>query len=239
MKQNLKSKASANEKTNVKMKKAPAIKAAPKKSPPLKMSKAPAPAAKPIQKPATARPSANSKTFSVPQLNNKGDVHHHDVLQMIMDDHKPLKRLIAVLKNQDLSLSARRSAFNEFAPLLTIHAKAEESTLYVHMKKQDGSMRTDGLEGEVEHFLADLMVEETKKTVDKDVWTAKAKVLAELVEHHIAEEEVEMFPEIKKKVEMLDLVRLGEEYLAEKEKVKMDVVHPPVQKREVPLSIRH
>lgn len=234
MKQSLKTKASATGKKS----KAAESKVASKKSVSTKKASS-KPALQVNAAPKQANPKPAAPKQAVRQLEASGEVQHHDILQMILDDHKPLKRLINVLKNLDLSLSARRSAFSEFAPLLTIHAKAEENTLYVHMKKEDQDLRLDGLEGDVEHSLASMMVEDIKQTVEKDVWSAKTKVLAELVEHHIEEEENEMFPEIKKEVEMMDLIRLGEDYSAEKEKIKMDVVHPPVLKSEFPQTIRH
>jgi hypothetical protein len=166
------------------------------------------------------------------------EMQHHDIIQIILEDHKPLKRLIATLKDSEATLNSRRSAFNEFSALLTIHAKSEERVLYVHQKTQV-DMREEGLEGDVEHGLADQLVE-IKQTVDKDLWSARVKVLAELVEHHIKEEEEEQFPEFKKESELVDRIRLGEEYLNEKEKVKVDVLHPAVHKQEPPTqTIRH
>lgn len=166
------------------------------------------------------------------------DGKHYDIIQMILDDHKPLKRCIEILKNSELSLSSRRAAFNEFAPLLTIHAKAEEAVLYT-FEKTEVDMREEAFEGSVEHALAEQMMEEVKQSVDKDIWSAKAKVLAELVEHHIQEEETEMFPELKKETGASDLIRLGEEYQSKKDEIKVDVLHPVVQKQQPVLSVRH
>tara|TARA_B110001454_G_scaffold83721_1_gene80537 strand:+ start:18790 stop:19422 length:633 start_codon:yes stop_codon:yes gene_type:complete len=163
---------------------------------------------------------------------------HHGIVQMILDDHKPLKRCIGILKNSELSLSSRRAAFNEFAPLLTIHAKAEEAVLYTY-EKTEVDMRENAFEGDVEHALADQLVEEVKQSVDKDIWSAKAKVLAELVEHHIKEEETEMFPELKKEADVSDLIRLGEEYQIKKDEIKVGILHPTVQKQHPVMSIRH
>jgi len=166
------------------------------------------------------------------------DGKHYDILQMILDDHKPLKRCIEILKNSELSLSSRRAAFNEFAPLLIIHAKAEEAILYA-FEKTEVDMREEAFEGGVEHALAEQMVEEVKQSVDKDIWSAKAKVLAEFVDHHIKEEETEMFPELKKEAGASDLIRLGEEYQSKKDEIKVEVLHPTVQKQQPVLSVRH
>lgn len=163
---------------------------------------------------------------------------HHDIVQMILDDHKPLKRCIEILKNSEMNLSSRRAAFNELAPLLTIHAKAEEAVLYAFEKTQV-NMREDAFEGDVEHALTEQLIEDVKQSVDKDIWSAKVKVLAEIVEHHIKEEETEMFPELKKEAEAADLIRLGEEYLAEKNKIKGGVLHPSIQREQPFQTVRH
>jgi hemerythrin superfamily protein len=118
------------------------------------------------------------------KVSAKPKIDTADIIQMIMVDHKPLKKLIKVMKDSDQSLSARQKAFEEFAPLLVAHAKPEEQVLYVYMRK-DEDLREESFEGEVEHGLADQMLEEAKRTDDEDLWSAKVKVLAELVEHHI------------------------------------------------------
>lgn len=136
----------------------------------------------------------------------------NDILSIIERDHKPLKKLIKTMKDSEASLPDLRKAFSEFAPLLLNHAKPEEKALYVPMKERDADIRTEGFEGDTEHHIADSLVEEIKATTDKDEWRAKVKVLAELVEHHIEEEEEEMFKEIRKEFDLEERVAMGVEY---------------------------
>jgi len=143
-----------------------------------------------------------------------------DIIDLILDDHKPLKKLIKILKS-DKSLAERRKAFSEFAPLLVRHAKPEEEVLYVEIKKDD-KLRTEGFEGDVEHGLAEQMLDEANVTTDKDLWSARVKVLAELVEHHIQEEEGDLLPDYKKRSEKEDRIALGEQFLAAKENTLRD-----------------
>ena len=135
-----------------------------------------------------------------------------DIITMILADHKPLKKLIKIMKDSDADVSERKTAFEEFCPLLVTHAKPEEQTMYVFMK-EDEELRTEGLEGDVEHGLADQMIEEAKRTDDEDMWCARVKVLAELVEHHIKEEEDELLPDFRKHSELEQRVELGEKFL--------------------------
>ena len=80
-----------------------------------------------------------------------------------------------MLKDSEVSLSERKSAFEEFAPLLASHAKAEEEVLYVAMKKNE-ELREDGFEGDVEYIMADQLLEEIPRTTDEDLWSARVEM---------------------------------------------------------------
>jgi hemerythrin-like domain-containing protein len=135
-----------------------------------------------------------------------------DIVRIILEDHKPLKELIEVMKDSEAENEEKFAAFEEFAPILIAHAKPEEEVLYTFMKKEK-ELREHGFEGEVEHMLADQLVEEIKRTTDVDKKAAQIKVLAELVEHHIDEEEEELLPEFKEEVEHGERTRLGNKFL--------------------------
>lgn len=138
-----------------------------------------------------------------------------DIVELILNDHKPLKKLLKVMKNSDKSFSERRAAFEEFVPILLAHAKPEEQVLYTFMKR-DEELREEGFEGQVEHSIADQLVTECKATEDKDLFSARIKVLAELVEHHIKEEEDDLLPDFKKNSEKPDRLELGTQFMKAK-----------------------
>lgn len=135
-----------------------------------------------------------------------------DIVQLILQHHKPLKALIKVMKDEEADYSEKKEAFAEFAPALLAHAKPEEKSLYVNFK-QDDDMKIEGLEGDVEHALADQLCEELKSTRNEDMFMAKVKVLAEMVEHHIKEEENHMLPDFKKDSTAEEREKLGAKYL--------------------------
>ncbi|HRO67447.1 MAG TPA: hemerythrin domain-containing protein [Pseudobdellovibrionaceae bacterium] len=143
-----------------------------------------------------------------------------DIIQLILEDHKSLKKLIRTLKDTDKDISERMIAFEEFAPLLVTHAKPEEEVLYRALKKEE-DLREEGFEGDVEHGLADQLLEEAKRTTeDEDLWSARVKVLAELVEHHIEEEEETMLPKYRQHSSSEDRSALGQKFLRLKEKLE-------------------
>lgn len=142
-----------------------------------------------------------------------------DIVDLILEDHKPLKKLIETMKNEEAEHEQKKAAFEQFAPLLIAHAKPEEEVLYTFMKSDD-EVKEHAFEGDVEHGLADQMIEEIKQADDEDVWCAKVKVLAELVEHHIKEEEEEMLPDFKEHSNAEERADLGKDYLLAKSEFK-------------------
>lgn len=135
-----------------------------------------------------------------------------DIIQLILKDHIPLKKLIEILKDPEEKISIKKPAFEKFAPSLLSHSKPEEESLYVHLKEESAELRAEGFEGTIEHTLAEQIIDEIGQTHDQDEWMAKVKVLAELVEHHIEEEEGEMFKKLKKEFNLDRRVEIGEEY---------------------------
>jgi len=135
-----------------------------------------------------------------------------DIVEILLEDHKPLKVLIKMMKDSKLKFKEKRDVFEEFAQTLMVHSKSEEETLYTALKKMD-ALREAGYEGDVEHRLADHLINEIKNTEDEVLCAARIKVLAELVEHHLKEEEEELLPDFKKNSESHEREILGDRFL--------------------------
>lgn len=84
----------------------------------------------------------------------------NDIISVLIEDHRPLRDLIQIMKDQDETLAMRKEAFEEFSPLLLTHANAEEKSLYEFMKTKP-DLKEFAFEGVTEHGLADQMAEET------------------------------------------------------------------------------
>lgn len=135
-----------------------------------------------------------------------------DIIDIILEDHIPLKVLIKLMKDSKLKFKDKKDAFEEFAQTLMTHTKPEEETLYVAMKKKEG-FHEKGYKGEVEHSLADQLIGEIKATEDKELCAARIKILAEFVENHIKEEEEKMLPDFKKNSGIQERKVLGDHFL--------------------------
>jgi len=75
--------------------------------------------------------------------------------------------MIETLKDSDIDRSEKEGQYEKFVPLLLAHAKAEEKTLYVAMKKLK-RLRLEGLEGDTEHRITEQLVHEINATPDDD-----------------------------------------------------------------------
>lgn len=135
-----------------------------------------------------------------------------EIIGYILKDHEPLKDLIQTLKDEELTRREKAELFEEFALLLTSHAKAEEQSLYLEMKNLKW-LRADSFEGETEHALAEQLLHEINATPDDDEWMAKVKVIAELVEHHIEFEEEEMLKLVEERMTPTLRREIGDVYL--------------------------
>lgn len=151
------------------------------------------------------------------QKNNKSSVkskdnHLGDITSLILRDHVPIKKHILVLKDSEIGIIQKKLAYAEFERVLSNHAKAEQESLYIHMKNED-DLCIEGLEGDTEHALADQLMKEIDSIKNDDnLWMAKVKVLAELVDHHVKEEEKEVLKHVQKKFDVNTRIEIGTEY---------------------------
>jgi hemerythrin superfamily protein len=112
--------------------------------------------------------------------------------------------------------------FKKIKDELTAHAKAEQKVLYTRMKKTDVEEAKDfALEGAVEHELVEQLLDQLSRSRQKgsEEWMARAKVLKDLVQHHVDEEESEGFKAAREVFDEEQLEKLGEEFEREKQKI--------------------
>lgn len=87
--------------------------------------------------------------------------------------------------------------------MLKLHAVSEEKAVYAVCQKMD-EMKDLAFHSFEEHQVADALLKKALVTRSRDQWIARVKVLAELVEHHIEEEESEFLPELEDHLEGIE-----------------------------------
>jgi hemerythrin-like domain-containing protein len=117
-----------------------------------------------------------------------------DALDLLERDHRRFEALLAQgEETTERARKTRRKLLATLAAELNEHELKEEKVLYPALQSRPET-RNIVLEGFEEHHVADLVVKELRDVATNDeAWGAKFKVLKESIEHHIQEEEREMF----------------------------------------------
>ncbi len=140
-----------------------------------------------------------------------------NIIDILLIDHAYLKECIAVLTNDYAHKNEKIFFARTFLDTLKKHSDSEEKTVYESLSEMDG-LRKHILEGEAEHGMARFKYEtlipriEKMKTLD-DSTEAEIKVLAELIEHHIDDEETELFPKMRKMLDSGILNEIGFQFI--------------------------
>jgi hemerythrin superfamily protein len=136
-----------------------------------------------------------------------------DLVKAIKDDHKDLRKFIGVMKDEDATHAEKKEATRGFMSLLKSHSSSEEKALYARCLKV-AKLRVMADEGYVEHHVAAALMKTMPATRNQDRWTAQVKVLAELVEHHIEEEEKDLLPEVERAFAETKQEKMAHEFVA-------------------------
>jgi hemerythrin superfamily protein len=132
-----------------------------------------------------------------------------DAIEMLKAQHKEVEALFS--KYEELGEKAAKSkqaVFEKIADALAMHATIEEKHFYPAIKaKRTEDILLESLEEHlgIKRIIADLLkLEPSNETFDP-----KVKVLKEQVEHHVEEEESDMFPKVRKILDKAELTELA------------------------------
>ncbi len=141
-----------------------------------------------------------------------------DAIDLLKKDHRKVEGLFQKVKaNED---GNNLSTFKRIKAELDAHAHIEEKIFYPHlMKKGDEELQKIVREGIEEHRQAKtLLAELANMTGTSETFKARIKVLMEDIEHHVQEEEGEMFPMVRDQIDGKTMEKLGARMQAEKTK---------------------
>lgn len=160
-----------------------------------------------------------------------------NAITMLKADHANVKRLLRELnETSDRATKQRERLVADIEREVKIHSQLEEELFYPTFKKV--AEDTDGedlfYEATEEHHVVDMVLPELKTTSPKTPeFAAKSTVLKELIEHHIREEEGEMFAQARRLMSDQQLRELGDAMQARKETLQKMWTNPilkPVKK---------
>ncbi len=139
-----------------------------------------------------------------------------NAIKLLKEDHSELRKYFGEYKAAD-SDTKKHKLFKQIKEKLDVHTHIEEVIFYPAIKDHK-ELEEITLEGIEEHHVADVLVREISKLTDEsEKFDPKMDVLIESVEHHLMEEEGQMFPKVEENFDKAVLEKLGKE-MAEEEK---------------------
>jgi Hemerythrin HHE cation binding domain len=133
-----------------------------------------------------------------------------DAITMLKTDHDKVKKLLTELESTtERGVKTREELFATIKGELSIHEVIEEEIFYPALKSHPKA-KDIVLEGYEEHHVVDVLMGELESLdVSDETWGAKALVMKENIEHHIEEEEGEMFKQARAVFDRQELEDLG------------------------------
>ena len=157
---------------------------------------------------------AQAKRKSTPKI-------AQDAIAVLTEDHKKVKTMFKdfeKLKKGGDNNDEKAELVDRICKELTLHAQVEEEIFYPAVR---AAIDDDDLmdEADVEHAeVKDLIAQlEAMQPVD-DHYDAKVTVLGENVDHHVKEEQDEMFPKARKA--KIDIAALGAQIMQRKKELQ-------------------
>lgn len=145
-------------------------------------------------------------------------IGEYDLIEVLLQHHRFVNESIVVLLDVESTSQEKQMHLSRFLRLLEMHGHAEEETLYrILIRHSERDVIRQGLVGQDEHEIAFQLVSDLRAMEFQSIWTddvdAKTKVLADLIHHHILEEERVMFPLARKSLLPGEFAVLASDYL--------------------------
>ncbi len=167
-----------------------------------------------------------SKTAAkkAPAKKSSSSAAANEAVKLLTADHREVRKLFKEyekLVDEEADDEQKKELAEQICDMLTVHATIEEEIFYPAAR---GALEEQDLldEAEVEHASAkDLISQIQSMEPEEELYDAKVKVLGEYVEHHVKEEEGEMFPKLNKAD--LDLDSLAQQLLERKQALMVEM----------------
>ena len=156
-----------------------------------------------------------------------------NAIDLLESQHREVAALFPKIEKAS-SAATKERLFEEIADKLAVHAAIEEHHFYPAVKaKRTEDILLESLEEHlgIKRVLADLL----GLSPSDETFGAKLKVLQEQVEHHVEEEETDLFPKVSKLFDGEQLEAIGQEMSAEQ--AELEAEGSP--RRSVPSETEH
>ena len=150
-----------------------------------------------------------------------------NAITLLEADHAKMRKLLDELESTtERGVKTRTELFATIKGELTVHEIIEEEIFYPELRAHPKA-KDIVLEGYQEHHVVDLLMSELESLdVTDETWGPKALVMKENIEHHIEEEEGEMFTKARQVFDRDELNDLGERMAARKTSAQRELNIP-------------
>jgi hypothetical protein len=150
------------------------------------------------------------------------------ITKALIEHHEEMRKLVREIKKDP-------AKFIFLKKHLDVHHELEEDLLLskLHFREE---IKDESLESQEEHFVLNiLLLDLADFPKDNSRWMVKFKVFEEILEHHLSEEEDDLFPEAGKIVPKEEQLALGEQFMELKERRLISALETkPVRELEKP-----
>lgn len=143
-----------------------------------------------------------------------------EIFEAIRKDHERQRLLMKILVETTGDSESRRDFYEEFKKALQGHAVAEERHFYAPLMDSDKTIDKSRHSIAEHHEIDEYITKLDETDMSSPVWLKTMKQLQELVEHHLAEEEREVFQQAGKVLSTKQKGDLAEDYREEMEEQK-------------------
>ena len=144
-----------------------------------------------------------------------------DAMELLKNDHEQVKKILEEIDSTtEKGVKTREELSTKFKSEMTVHERIEEEIFYPRLTEQ-AKTKEIALEGFEEHHVVDMVMAELDDVpFDDETWGAKFTVMKENIEHHVEEEEGEMFKLARQALESDELEELGARMEARKKELQ-------------------
>ena len=144
-----------------------------------------------------------------------------DAIELLTEDHENVKAMFEQYEGLgDRAKASKKKLATQICTELIKHSTAEEEIFYPAVRAAGKDKEDMVDEATVEHASAkDLIAQIMEMDASEELFDAKVKVLSEMIEHHVKEEEEEMFT--KAREAGLDMVALGQQIAERKAEITL------------------
>lgn len=170
----------------------------------------------PTRTPARGRAAARSSRRAAQPMRGPRGQAKGRIFDLLREEHRQAMALLEQICEGRMDEEERRAEFAKFRSMIMGHSLAEARAFYAPLK-QAADDPEKVLEADVEHLVVERLLEDLSgDLLEDELWMARAKVLKELIRHHVQEEENTIFQLAQKSCDQAELDKMADDFESER-----------------------